>query len=151
HACYAVRFASSLLSPHPPPSLSSFFSMLRPPPRTTLFPYTTLFRSPDRRNRLAQPGTAAGSRPAQPTQSGPFPSRLRARGPCQWLALQSDRGLRSALEASQRRHGGRALGAVRRRPQRQGRAAGAGVQPAGLAALVAVGAGRLCGRPVASG
>src|SRR5436309_6357300 len=29
-----------------------FFSMLRPPPRSTLFPYTTLFRSHDRLHRL---------------------------------------------------------------------------------------------------
>src|SRR5262249_62415993 len=28
------------------PSLSLFFLMIRPPPRSTLFPYTTLFRSP---------------------------------------------------------------------------------------------------------
>src|SRR5262249_61610367 len=28
-----------------PPPLSSFFLMIRPPPRSTLFPYTTLFRS----------------------------------------------------------------------------------------------------------
>src|SRR5205085_12381337 len=27
------------------PLLSSFFLMIRPPPRSTLFPYTTLFRS----------------------------------------------------------------------------------------------------------
>src|SRR5207248_11058725 len=27
---------------------SFFFLMIRPPPRSTLFPYTTLFRSPDR-------------------------------------------------------------------------------------------------------
>src|SRR5205807_10331881 len=31
---------------HPPPSFSSFFFLLiRRPPRSTLFPYTTLFRS----------------------------------------------------------------------------------------------------------
>src|SRR5258707_9525137 len=29
-----------------PPSLSFFFLMIRRPPRSTLFPYTTLFRSP---------------------------------------------------------------------------------------------------------
>src|SRR5262249_62350158 len=38
-------------SPPPPPlstsSPSFFFSMIRPPPRSTLFPYTTLFRSRD--------------------------------------------------------------------------------------------------------
>src|SRR6478672_1984708 len=28
-----------------------FFLMIRRPPRSTLFPYTTLFRSPDRRRR----------------------------------------------------------------------------------------------------
>src|SRR5437764_9383122 len=28
-----------------PNALSIFFSMIRPPPRSTLFPYTTLFRS----------------------------------------------------------------------------------------------------------
>src|SRR5258708_22741899 len=30
----------------PPPFLSFFFLMIRRPPRSTLFPYTTLFRSP---------------------------------------------------------------------------------------------------------
>src|SRR5688572_32619266 len=54
--------------------------MLRPPPRTTLFPYTTLFRSPQHRPRaLAEhrrvpeargraaegPGSAAGRRTAE--------------------------------------------------------------------------------------
>src|SRR5258707_5545615 len=29
----------------PPPTLSFFFLMIRRPPRSTLFPYTTLFRS----------------------------------------------------------------------------------------------------------
>src|SRR5206468_12124125 len=37
-----------LPSPTPPPSLF-FFLMIRPPPRSTLFPYTTLFRSATRR------------------------------------------------------------------------------------------------------
>src|SRR2546430_5819773 len=33
-----------------------FFLMIRRPPRSTLFPYTTLFRSPGRRHaRVAQP------------------------------------------------------------------------------------------------
>src|SRR5580698_10912916 len=69
-----------------------FFLMIRRPPRSTLFPYTTLFRSPrhpaDRRrakeSRLppacAKPGlprrssgwhAAAGTRPARGTQCGP--------------------------------------------------------------------------------
>src|SRR5690348_17515056 len=29
----------------PSPAMSVFFSIIRPPPRSTLFPYTTLFRS----------------------------------------------------------------------------------------------------------
>src|SRR5207248_9009989 len=35
----------NLLSSHSPLSTSFFFLMIRPPPRSTLFPYTTLFRS----------------------------------------------------------------------------------------------------------
>src|SRR5437660_9867466 len=31
-----------------------FFLMIRRPPRSTLFPYTTLFRSPDLRKKLGQ-------------------------------------------------------------------------------------------------
>src|SRR3712207_7064148 len=54
-----------------------FFLMIRRPPRSTLFPYTTLFRSgrrgaprrsrgPDgRRARRRQPGHDAGGRPAR--------------------------------------------------------------------------------------
>src|SRR5260370_42706458 len=36
-------------------SLSFFFLMIRRPPRSTLFPYTTLFRSPYRDARKAAP------------------------------------------------------------------------------------------------
>src|SRR5688572_31405577 len=32
--------------------------MIRPPPRSTLFPYTTLFRSPPSSSRIRRPGTA---------------------------------------------------------------------------------------------
>src|SRR5690554_7670606 len=40
-----------------------FFLMMRRPPRSTLFPYTTLFRSPDRPCRIARagPGCLAGA------------------------------------------------------------------------------------------
>src|SRR5438132_13060461 len=38
--------------------LPIFFFMIRRPPRSTLFPYTTLFRSPP---RPAKPGGAAGA------------------------------------------------------------------------------------------
>src|SRR6266511_5368885 len=34
-----------------------FFLMIRRPPRSTLFPYTTLFRSPTSAGRTARPGS----------------------------------------------------------------------------------------------
>src|SRR5947208_11302791 len=39
-----------------------FFLMIRRPPRSTLFPYTTLFRSPARLLHLANPDVAEGER-----------------------------------------------------------------------------------------
>src|SRR5437588_5815770 len=41
-----------------------FFLMIRRPPRSTLFPYTTLFRSRTRRRRDAPPSRRTGSGPA---------------------------------------------------------------------------------------
>src|SRR5258708_17063576 len=37
-----------------------FFLMIRRPPRSTLFPYTTLFRSPEHRHELLRPGDRDG-------------------------------------------------------------------------------------------
>src|SRR2546422_1384496 len=51
------------LSHDPTPRLSAFFFlMIRRPPRSTLFPYTTLFRSPSARAVVHAPGrrTAPG-------------------------------------------------------------------------------------------
>src|SRR5439155_25999384 len=48
-----------------------FFIMPRPPPRSTLFPYTTLFRS---RSILASPRTSS-SRSSRRTPSGPANTR----------------------------------------------------------------------------
>src|SRR3712207_8139952 len=61
-----------------------FFLMIRRPPRSTLFPYTTLFRSaPEPRNRLltAHPRRPVRSRPASPRAdgSGREPSSSRSR------------------------------------------------------------------------
>src|SRR5439155_21357925 len=51
-------------------SYSFFFSMLPRPPRSTLFPYTTLFRSTtSRRRACARAGAAA--RRSQPTKARP--------------------------------------------------------------------------------
>src|SRR6266508_5947019 len=54
-----------------------FFLMIRRPPRSTLFPYTTLFRSPGvpRRRR---PGTPL--RAARPPRSEEHTSELQSRG-----------------------------------------------------------------------
>src|SRR3712207_7544105 len=54
--------------------ISLFFLMIRRPPRSTLFPYTTLFRSADgaRRRRSARALTA-------PRGRGPRPRRRRPR------------------------------------------------------------------------
>src|SRR5215467_15872127 len=65
-----------------------FFLMIRRPPRSTLFPYTTLFRSPTARRSLRQPFAAA----EQNYLSGWF---------------DYDAGLRSPIEGS--------VGAVTRR------------------------------------
>src|SRR5690348_17752113 len=39
--------------------------MLRPPPRSTLFPYTTLFRSNETRSNATSPRISAGSAPPE--------------------------------------------------------------------------------------
>src|SRR2546430_5714090 len=43
-------------------ALFFFFLMIRRPPRSTLFPYTTLFRSPSRKSRVAGPSRYLGYR-----------------------------------------------------------------------------------------
>src|SRR6266511_6005158 len=51
-----------------------FFLMIRRPPRSTLFPYTTLFRSPRARACRSAPGrrrrSAGGEGAAQPSRTG---------------------------------------------------------------------------------
>src|SRR6266576_4390955 len=52
-------FVQELRKPINPSYLPLFFLMIRRPPRSTLFPYTTLFRSHrggDRKERRGQPG-----------------------------------------------------------------------------------------------
>src|SRR5205823_12239909 len=67
-----LLFPSSLAHVAPPFSLFFFFSMIRPPPRSTLFPYTTLFRSegyaPLARRRHAR--DANGGRPSRQGAGG---------------------------------------------------------------------------------
>src|SRR2546426_8140228 len=48
-----------------------FFLMIRRPPRSTLFPYTTLFRSAPRERRTGPPGpVAAGDARVSPARGG---------------------------------------------------------------------------------
>src|SRR2546430_11591432 len=47
-----------------------FFLMIRRPPRSTLFPYTTLFRSSDDRFLLVHPSVAPHARPDVPVRAG---------------------------------------------------------------------------------
>src|SRR3989454_8838637 len=55
-----------------------FFLMIRRPPRSTLFPYTTLFRSPE----AARRPLTAGSSPARPRgRRRPRPTRESRRAP----------------------------------------------------------------------
>src|SRR5260370_41013472 len=60
---------SFIYSPRSPLLFLFFFLMIRRPPRSTLFPYTTLFRSPRPRPaiRSRSPGRCATSAPARPT------------------------------------------------------------------------------------
>src|SRR6266702_7272876 len=59
--------------------IAFFFLMIRRPPRSTLFPYTTLFRSAHRRAR--QTGGAVGPRSQRPrARSEEHTSELQSRG-----------------------------------------------------------------------
>src|SRR5438477_8964325 len=46
-----------------------FFLIIRPPPKSTLFPYTTLFRSAPRSSRRRSDTTTSGSSPKSSDQS----------------------------------------------------------------------------------
>src|SRR5215471_20836653 len=56
---------------------SFFFLMIRRPPRSTLFPYTTLFRSPPRRGR--RPGRPCWCHRRPPGRSEEHTSELQSR------------------------------------------------------------------------
>src|SRR2546422_3555610 len=61
--------------------------MIRRPPRSTHFPYTTLFRSPLCRRRLPGPGDLPGHSP--PARPGPAPRAL-PRHPAELVANRSE-------------------------------------------------------------
>src|SRR5207244_13066100 len=61
------RWSHLLIPSSPSPLNSLFFSIIRPPPRSTLFPYTTLFRS--RSLRTGSGRTRSRRRPTSTTTS----------------------------------------------------------------------------------
>src|SRR6266849_10151302 len=77
-------------------SLFFFFLMIRRPPRSTLFPYTTLFRSP------AAPAST------RPPTAGSIPARCCRRSEEHTSELQSrvDLGCRLLLEKKKKQKGG---------------------------------------------
>src|SRR2546430_8303084 len=64
--------------------------MIRRPPRSTLFPYTTLFRSPWRETRDARDATRCPTSPSSPSPSG---SNARRRSEEHTSELQSQSNL----------------------------------------------------------
>src|SRR5207245_9936118 len=72
-------------------SLCFFFLMLRRPPRSTLFPYTTLFRSPRGHLDRRLPGRHDGPGPDHPA-GGLFHSHWRMAGDRKSTRLNSSHG-----------------------------------------------------------
>src|SRR5439155_19598795 len=102
------------------PDSPFFFLMIQPPPRSTLFPYTTLFRSPHARSlrpnqsMVRRSPSSTSTRGAQPrsararpmsgwrTRSEEHTSELQSRGHlvCRLLLEKKKNLLRSALSMS---------------------------------------------------
>src|SRR3712207_7420362 len=57
-----------------------FFLMIRRPPRSTLFPYTTLFRSYGPRDGVRRAGRGGAAADAGPVPGAPAPRRAAAPG-----------------------------------------------------------------------
>src|SRR5688572_33316399 len=79
----------------PPSPLSFFFLMIRRPPRSTLFPYTTLFRSS---YDITLPGCPLRPAPSVPLPSGPVHSGMRSEEHTSELQSQSNLVCRLLLE-----------------------------------------------------
>src|SRR2546425_12050052 len=100
-------------------ALFFFFLMIRRPPRSTLFPYTTLFRS--RLSGLSTPRASAARPPSRPTGSSPprratRPPSLRAPAPTPGRSERSRGGsLRTRSAATARAGRARTARAGRRR------------------------------------
>src|SRR3712207_8647212 len=72
--------------------------MIRRPPRSTLFPYTTLFRSLRRPRLVTAPGVPAAGPVLPRDDGGPGPPGRRLRGHRRRLARGRERTLRRSEE-----------------------------------------------------
>src|SRR2546427_10868870 len=81
-------------------SLFFFFLMIRRPPRSTLFPYTTLFRSTWSHGRQLK---RESSRPDEPAGGPPVRGRGRITGHLQRVRRLS-RGVRGGIHARSEEH-----------------------------------------------
>src|SRR2546422_6623070 len=80
-----------------------FFLMIRRPPRSTLFPYTTLFRSPSRSSALPGSPSCHARRPCRRRPPRPFP-RCCPRHPHRPFAAPSCRSEEHTSELQSRLH-----------------------------------------------
>src|SRR2546425_10635381 len=113
---------------------SFFFLMIRRPPRSTLFPYTTLFRS-RRAGIRGRAAAAAGARRPGGSARGPRPVRARRRPAAAGGGSAGGRGRlvspRHRAGRADRRGARRVYGAGRREARRGGRDGRARDLPAG--------------------
>src|SRR5699024_11334855 len=87
---YSSSFVIILVSfPHPSSPSLSFSFVIRPPPSSTLFPYTTLFRSSDRSPRPRPPGRRGPPRPGAGSRYPASPGRSWSRSEEHTSELQS--------------------------------------------------------------
>src|SRR3712207_9525505 len=84
-------------------SLDVFFLMIRRPPRSTLFPYTTLFRSI--RRAAIRCGEASGAAlPSRTPQGGSSGSAPTASSICRWSSLAEGRSEEHTSELQSRQY-----------------------------------------------
>src|SRR3989337_1949569 len=109
-----------------PRFLLLFFLMIRRPPRSTLFPYTTLFRSCLRRpgDRLPPPGGEGGRRACQAKKESapeedPGPIALTCRGVPRQEARRGDRRGEPSGAGAPGPHGRGPVGGARADPERR--------------------------------
>src|SRR2546427_10242266 len=95
--CTHVRVAVDRIGQHD--GISFFFLMIRRPPRSTLFPYTTLFRSPPARSTVQSAPTAyPRASPTARNSFGAASARVRSEEHTSELQSQSNLVCRLLLE-----------------------------------------------------